>query len=103
MSKLMALVAMDYKSIWTGNILIWPYFQNSQQESNNFIAICIPGYGLTESSPAATVLETESTKYTSCGKPIPNTEMKVMNMDTKMNVGPGEPGEVCIRGPQVIP
>jgi long-chain acyl-CoA synthetase len=102
MSKPITLVAMDYKSIWIGCISLWPSFNNLQQESSNFISISIPGYGLTESSPAATVLEKGSTKYTSCGKPIPNTEMKVMNMDTKMNLGPGEPGEVCIRGPQVI-
>lgn len=60
------------------------------------------GYGLTESSPAATVLEKGSTKYISCGKPIPNTEVKIINMDTNMNLGPGEAGEVCIRGPQVM-
>lgn len=93
---------MDYKSIWTGNILSWALFQNAQQEINNFFTTCIPGYGLTESSPAATVLEKGNTKYTSCGKPIPNTEMKIINLDTKINLGPGEPGEVCIRGPQVI-
>ncbi|PNF38008.1 putative 4-coumarate--CoA ligase 3 [Cryptotermes secundus] len=60
------------------------------------------GYGLTESSPAATILEKGSTNYKSCGKPIPNTEMKIVNMDTNMNLGPGEAGEVCIRGPQVM-
>jgi acyl-CoA synthetase (AMP-forming)/AMP-acid ligase II len=37
----------------------------------------------------------------SSGKPVPNTEMKIMNMDTKMNLGPREVGEVCVRGPQV--
>ncbi|KDR16255.1 probable 4-coumarate--CoA ligase 3 isoform X2 [Zootermopsis nevadensis] len=60
------------------------------------------GYGLTESSPVACILEKGSTKYTSSGKPIPNTEMKIINMDTNMNLGPGEAGEVCIRGPQVM-
>jgi long-chain acyl-CoA synthetase len=93
---------MDYKSIWTGNILLWHTFQNSQQEGSNPITISVPGYGLTETSPVATILENRSTKYMSSGKPVPNTEMKVMNMDTNMNLGPGEAGEVCIRGPQVI-
>lgn len=82
--------------------ILWPAFKNWQQESNNPIKISVQGYGLTESSPAATVLEKGSTNYKSCGKPIPNTEMKIVNMDTKMNLGPGEAGEVCIRGPQVI-
>jgi long-chain acyl-CoA synthetase len=71
-----------------------------------FVFLChttcsVAGYGLTESSPAVTILEKGSSKYTSSGKPIPNTEMKVMNMETKRNLGPGEPGEICIRGPQV--
>jgi long-subunit acyl-CoA synthetase (AMP-forming) len=79
-----------------------PTFQNSQQESNNPIIISVPGYGLTEASPAVTVLEKGSTKYMSCGKPIPNTEIKIIDLDTNMNLGPGEAGEVCIRGPQVI-
>lgn len=60
------------------------------------------GYGLTECSPVASVLEKGSSKYTSSGKPLPNTEMKVMNLETKMNLGPGESGEICIRGPQVM-
>jgi long-subunit acyl-CoA synthetase (AMP-forming) len=61
----------------------------------------VSGYGLTECSPVASVLEKGSSKYTSSGKPLPNTEMKVMNLETKMNLGPGESGEICIRGPQV--
>jgi long-chain acyl-CoA synthetase len=63
--------------------------------------ILFSGYGLTESSPVACMLEIGSSNYTSSGKPVPNTEMKVMNMDTKMNLGPGKSGEICIRGPQV--
>jgi long-subunit acyl-CoA synthetase (AMP-forming) len=46
-------------------------------------------------------MEKGSTKYMSSGKPIPNTEMKIINTDTNMNLGPGENGEVCVRGPQV--
>jgi len=61
----------------------------------------VSGYGLTESSPVVSILETGSSKYTSSGKPIPNTEMKVVNKDNKTNVGPGETGEICVRGPQV--
>jgi len=60
------------------------------------------GYGLTESSPVVSILEKGSSKYTSSGKPVPNTEMKVVNKENKTNVGPGESGEICVRGPQVM-
>jgi long-subunit acyl-CoA synthetase (AMP-forming) len=82
--------------------LFMAYFPELQQPNNSPITISVPGYGLTESSPAASVLEKGSSKYMSCGKPIPNTEMKIINVDTNVNLGPGEAGEVCIRGPQVI-
>lgn len=60
------------------------------------------GYGLTESSPVVSILEKGSHKYTSSGKPVPNTEMKVVNRENNTNLGPGESGEICIRGPQVM-
>ncbi|KAJ4444145.1 hypothetical protein ANN_05934, partial [Periplaneta americana] len=60
------------------------------------------GYGLTETSPVVCVSEKGSKKYTSSGRPIPNTEMKVINRDTGENLGIGQPGEICIRGPQVM-
>ena len=62
----------------------------------------ILGYGLTETSPVCCILEKGSKKYMSSGKPVPNTEMKVINRDTGATLGPDEPGEICIRGPQVI-
>lgn len=60
------------------------------------------GYGLTETSPVCCILEKGSNKYMSSGKPIPNTEMKIINRDTGTSLGPDEPGEVCVRGPQVM-
>jgi acyl-CoA synthetase (AMP-forming)/AMP-acid ligase II len=60
------------------------------------------GYGLTESSPVVSILEKGSCKYTSSGKPVPNTEMKVVNRENNTNLGPGESGEICVRGPQVM-
>jgi len=61
----------------------------------------VSGYGLTESSPVVSISEKGKTKYTSSGKPIPNTEMKVVNRENNTNLGPGKSGEICVRGPQV--
>ncbi|CAG9788302.1 unnamed protein product [Diatraea saccharalis] len=58
-------------------------------------------YGLTETSPLVTTLTAGSQNYTSAGKPISNTELKVINSEGK-SLGPNKVGELLIRGPQVM-
>ena len=64
--------------------------------------ILIEGYGLTETSPAAVINPMTTDKFSgTIGVPISSTE--VMIRDNEGNALPfGEPGEVCIRGPQVM-
>ncbi len=60
------------------------------------------GYGLSETSPSASCNPVTSQAYTgSIGVPIPNTEMKIID-DDGHEVPPGQPGEIAIRGPQVM-
>jgi long-chain acyl-CoA synthetase len=60
------------------------------------------GYGLSETSPSATCNPVDSTAYTgTIGIPLPNTELALLDDDGK-EVPPGEPGEIAIRGPQVM-
>lgn len=62
----------------------------------------IEGYGLSETSPVATVNPTDSTAYSgSIGLPIPSTDVAILDDDGN-EVPLGERGEVCIRGPQVM-
>ena len=62
----------------------------------------IEGYGLSETSPIASANAVTSTQFTGdIGLPFPNTEMKIIN-DEGQTVPPGEPGEIAIRGPQVM-
>ena len=62
----------------------------------------IEAYGLTETSPAATVNPLDLSDYNgSIGLPIPSTEIELRD-DSGRNVGIGQPGEICIRGPQVM-
>lgn len=59
------------------------------------------GYGLTETSPVVTVNKPEAIQAGTVGTPLPDTECKVI--DDEGNALPvGEPGELCIRGPQVM-
>nr|WP_315228037.1 long-chain-fatty-acid--CoA ligase [uncultured Limnohabitans sp.] len=60
------------------------------------------GYGLSETSPSASCNPVTSSTYTgSIGVPIPSTEMKIID-DDGHEVAPGVPGEIVIRGPQVM-
>ncbi|MCB1607237.1 MAG: long-chain-fatty-acid--CoA ligase [Xanthomonadales bacterium] len=60
------------------------------------------GYGMTESSPVATMNRPDTKEYTgSIGMPAPSTELSVQDDDGKL-LPQGEVGELCIRGPQVM-
>ncbi|MEF8698221.1 MAG: long-chain-fatty-acid--CoA ligase FadD [Candidatus Accumulibacter sp. UW26] len=62
----------------------------------------IEAYGLTETSPAATINPLNIAAYTGAiGVPISSTEVVIRN-DAGVDVPLGERGELCIRGPQVM-
>ncbi|HLT98185.1 MAG TPA: AMP-binding protein [Burkholderiaceae bacterium] len=60
-------------------------------------------YGLTETSPAVTINPLGSRSFNgSIGLPIPSTEIAIRDSGEE-NLGIGEIGEICVRGPQVTP
>ncbi len=62
----------------------------------------IEGYGLTESSSAATCNPILAKEYTGdVGLPMPSTEISIRD-DNEMPVEIGLPGEICLRGPQIM-
>ncbi len=62
----------------------------------------IEGYGLTESSSGATCNPIMSTEYTGdVGMPMPSTEVSIRD-DDENPVTDGQPGEICLRGPQMM-
>jgi long-chain acyl-CoA synthetase len=64
-------------------------------------AIC-EGYGLSETSPSASCNPTDSQAFTgSIGLPISSTWFKLLD-DEGREVAPGQPGEIAIKGPQVM-
>jgi len=62
----------------------------------------LEAYGLTEASPAVCINPLDAESYTgSIGLPIPSTEVCIRGPDGA-TVAAGEPGELCVRGPQVM-
>ncbi|MEO8022739.1 long-chain-fatty-acid--CoA ligase [Polaromonas sp.] len=60
------------------------------------------GYGLSETSPSASCNPTNSKAFTgTIGVPIPGTWFKLLDDDGN-EVPPGQPGEIAIKGPQVM-
>jgi long-chain acyl-CoA synthetase len=62
----------------------------------------IEGYGLSETSPVATCNPIMSREYNgTIGVPFPNTDIAILD-DAEQPVPLGQPGEIAIRGPQVM-
>ncbi len=62
----------------------------------------IEAYGLTETSPAATINPLDLEEYNgSIGLPIPSTEVAIRD-DEGRDLPLGQAGELCVRGPQVM-
>jgi long-chain acyl-CoA synthetase len=62
----------------------------------------VEAYGLTETSPGATVNPLDIKAWNgTIGLPISSTEVEIRDDDGKL-VPIGQPGEICIRGPQVM-
>jgi long-chain acyl-CoA synthetase len=60
------------------------------------------GYGLSETSPSASCNPVTSTEFTgTIGVPLPSTLMTCLD-DNGKEVPPGQPGEIAIKGPQVM-
>ena len=65
-------------------------------------AVC-EGYGLSETSPSASCNPVTSTEFTgTIGVPIPGTWMKLLDDDGHEVSTLGQPGEIAIKGPQVM-
>ena len=59
------------------------------------------GYGLTETSPVVSLVPFHRNKRESIGVPVPGTDIRVVDAEWH-DAAPGEPGELLVRGPQVM-
>jgi long-chain acyl-CoA synthetase len=68
-------------------------------------AVIVEGFGLTESTPVTHInpFSGGQRKVGSVGLPISDTQCRIVSLDDgETDVGVGEPGEVLIKGPQVM-
>ncbi|HYL02679.1 MAG TPA: AMP-binding protein [Steroidobacteraceae bacterium] len=61
----------------------------------------VEGYGLTEASPVVACNPFDAPQVGTVGVPLPSTDISIR--DGEVEVPPGQPGELCVRGPQVMP
>jgi len=62
-------------------------------------------YGLTEASPVFTQTSVDDPiekRVETVGTPLPHIEVKIVDPETGEELGPGEPGEICCRGYNVM-
>jgi long-chain acyl-CoA synthetase len=73
------------------------------QVTGGFLA---EGYGLTEASPVTHCNPVDRTMKTvkvgSIGLPLPDTEARIVDLDTGETLAQGETGELAVKGPQVM-
>ena len=63
----------------------------------------VEGYGLSETSPVLTCNRGDIAEWTgTIGLPVPSTDISIRDDDGR-EVPLGEHGEICARGPQVMP
>ncbi len=64
----------------------------------------VEGYGLSEASPVTHCNPLDGERRAgSIGLPFPSTEARILDLETRSRpVSPGEPGELHVRGPQVM-
>lgn len=66
-------------------------------------ATVIEGYGLTEAAPVTHANLPDQARAGSIGLPMPDTKVRVIDLDDPTrDLGPNEPGEMLVSGPQVM-
>jgi long-chain acyl-CoA synthetase len=63
----------------------------------------VEGYGMTETSPVTHVNPFDAPHHGTIGLPLPDTDVRIVDLaDPDREMAPGERGELCIAGPQVM-
>ncbi|MFO7667734.1 MAG: AMP-binding protein [Desulfobacterales bacterium] len=97
--------ALDFSGIEIFMSGAAPFPEESQKEFEEIAGKgkLLEVYGMTETSPLTTMNPFKGKKKLgSIGLPLLNTDIKLLDTDTGKEVALGEPGEICVKGPQVM-
>jgi 4-coumarate--CoA ligase len=67
-----------------------------------FGARSVQGYGMTEMAPISHMTVASNVRHGSSGQAVPSTECRIVDPVSLQDLGPGEEGELWVRGPQVM-
>ncbi len=102
-SKKIPLETLDNISLYVSGAAPFPAeavrdFEKDFRSENKFVEV----YGMTESAVLATVNPAlGKKKIGSVGIPLPDTDVKLVDIETGEEVPVGQPGEICLKGPQI--
>jgi acyl-CoA synthetase (AMP-forming)/AMP-acid ligase II len=75
----------------------------AEQVAGRLGCTVIQGYGLTETSPVTHLIRPDGeNRPGTIGRPLPSTECRLVDPETGEDVAAGKPGELWMRGPQVM-
>ena len=96
---------LDYSNLESCISAAAPFPEDSQKELENIVGQgkLLEVYGMTETSPLTTMNPSKGKKKLgSIGLPLINTDLRLVDPDTGKVAAVGEPGEICVKGPQVM-
>ena len=89
----------NIKAVCSGGGSLAKYLDDFYQTINVDVFV---GYGLTETSPVTNIRTPKHNVRGSAGRPLPKTEIKVVDPQTRQQLPQGQRGLVLIRGSQVM-
>ncbi|MEW5722933.1 MAG: AMP-binding protein [Thermodesulfobacteriota bacterium] len=98
--------ALDHSRLKTCISAASPFPEESQKQLEAMVGQgkLLEVYGMTETSPLTTMNPSKGQKKLgSIGLPLLNTNLKLKDPGTSREVALGEPGEICVKGPMVMP
>jgi len=96
---------LDHSNLETCICAAAPFPEESQKDLEDIVGAekLLEVYGMTETAPLTTMNpSTGKKKLGSIGLPLLNTDLKLVDPGSGEDVPLGEPGEICVRGPQVM-
>jgi long-chain acyl-CoA synthetase len=96
---------LDHSNLKTCVSAAAPFPEEAQRAFEDIVGKgkILEGYGMTETSPL-TIFNPDkmARKLGTIGLPLLNTDVKLVVPETGNTAATGEPGEICIKGPQVM-